>query len=270
MIKRSPLNCKFWDFRGLGQNLPNSSRHYWNQESVLIKNQFFSKFESLFGVTRRNSFVLFHLNFIYFGHKEPIKVQIFRLPNARKKINQIPYVIFQATSQFLFKFCITFSVKTIIPLTFSSWNICFGQKKPMKVQFFRLLSALIKVQPIPDAIFETTRPGFIQIFFSVMKDNFSVFLQLKPCTLWTKTGQRKEIFRLLSAWVKIHQISLVIYETTSQFFLRTLYHPLVSWEITVLYFSAETLYDLDKKKTIKMQNFKLWLLTWNFTKFVIW
>ena len=188
-----------------------------------------------------------------------------------RKLTKLLTSFFKPRVSFSLNFASTFSVKTIIPLTFSSWNIWFGQKKPMKVQFFRLLSALIKVQPIPDAIFETTRPGFIQIFFSVMKDNFSVFLQLKPCTLWTKTGQRKEIFRLLSAWVKIHQISLVIYETTSQFFLRTLYHPLVSWEITVLYFLAETLYDLDKKKTIiKMQNFKLWLLTWNFTKFVIW
>ena len=38
---------------------------------------------------------------------DPIKVQIFRLSTARMKINQIPYVIFQATSQFMFKFCNT-------------------------------------------------------------------------------------------------------------------------------------------------------------------
>ena len=39
-----------------------------------------------------------------------------------------------------------------------------------------------------------------------MKDNSSVFLYLKPCILWTKRTHRKEIFRLLSDWVKIHQI----------------------------------------------------------------
>ena len=33
---------------------------------------------------------------------EPIKVQIFRPSTARVKINQISYVIFQATSQFSF------------------------------------------------------------------------------------------------------------------------------------------------------------------------
>ena len=52
----------------------------------------------------------------------------------------------------------------IIPLKFSNWNIlCFGQKELINVPFFRHLSALIKVNPIPHAIFQTTRSGFIQI-----------------------------------------------------------------------------------------------------------
>ena len=51
-----------------------------------------------------------------------------------------------------------------IPLKFSSWNIiCFGQKELLNVQFFRFLSALMKVHPIPHAIFETKRSGFIHI-----------------------------------------------------------------------------------------------------------
>ena len=43
---------------------------------------------------------------------------------------------------------------------------------------FRILGAILKVHPIPHAIFETTKSGFIQIlhhWFSVMKDNSSVF-----------------------------------------------------------------------------------------------
>ena len=52
----------------------------------------------------------------------------------------------------------------MIPMKFSSWSIiCFGQKEPISVQFFRLLSALMKVHPSSHAIFETTRLGFIQI-----------------------------------------------------------------------------------------------------------
>ena len=62
---------------------------------------------SLFSVMRHNTSALFHLKFICFGQEEPIKVQIFSLSTAHMKINQIPYVIFQATSQFSFKFCIT-------------------------------------------------------------------------------------------------------------------------------------------------------------------
>ena len=54
----------------------------------------------------------------------------------------------------------------IIPTKFYSWRITwFGQKESIKVQFFRLLSALMKVHPIPRAIFETTRSGFIKIFY---------------------------------------------------------------------------------------------------------
>ena len=46
----------------------------------------------------------------------------------------------------------------------SSWNITFFvQNEPITVQFFRLLSALIKLHPITNAIFEKTRSRFIQI-----------------------------------------------------------------------------------------------------------
>ena len=68
---------------------------------------FSSNFASLFSVMKRNTSVFFHLNLICFGQKDPIRVEIFRLSTVRMKINAIPYVIFQATSQFSFKFCIT-------------------------------------------------------------------------------------------------------------------------------------------------------------------
>ena len=58
---------------------------------------FSSNFASLFCVMRHNSS----------GQTDSIEVQIFGLSTARMKINQIPYVIFQATSQFSFKLCNT-------------------------------------------------------------------------------------------------------------------------------------------------------------------
>ena len=60
------------------------------------------------------------------------------------KINQIPYVIFQATSQF----------ETLY---------ASERKSTFNVQFFRLFSALRKVYPIPHAIFETARSVSLKI-----------------------------------------------------------------------------------------------------------
>ena len=93
-------------------------------------------------------------------------MQSFNLSTARMKIKQISYVIFQARSQSFFKFCITLQCHDIT--SFSEifqlkHAIYFGQKEPVKVQFFRLLSALVKVHPIPHATFETLGSGFIQI-----------------------------------------------------------------------------------------------------------
>ena len=66
-----------------------------------------SNFASLFSVMRHNSSVLFLLNLYTLCKKVALEVQISRLSTVCMKINQIPYFIFQATSQFYLKFCIT-------------------------------------------------------------------------------------------------------------------------------------------------------------------
>ena len=89
----------------------------------------------------------------------------------------------------------------IIPMKFSSWNICFRQKEPIRVQFFRLLNALVKVHPISHAIFENTRSGFIHIlhYCSVLWKIIPLyFCSTNLVLLWTKRAHRKEIFRF---WV---------------------------------------------------------------------
>ena len=91
-------------------------------------------------------------------------MQIFRLSTTRMKTKQIAYVIFQATSHFSFKFCITFQCHDAkFPWNFLAELLRFGQKEPIEVQILRLLCALTKVYPIPHANFETTRSRFIQI-----------------------------------------------------------------------------------------------------------
>ena len=44
--------------------------------------------------------------------------------------------------------------------------------------------------------------------------------ELKSYILCTKRAHRSKIFRLLSGWVKIHEIPHVMRETTSQFFFK--------------------------------------------------
>ena len=93
-------------------------------------------------------------------------MQIIRLSTARMQINQIPYVIFQATSQFSFKFYITLQChNTKFLWNFLAGLLCFGQKEPIKVQILTLLCVLMRVHPIPHARFQTTRSRFIQILY---------------------------------------------------------------------------------------------------------
>ena len=52
-----------------------------------------------------------------------------------------------------------------------------------------------------------------------MKDNSSVFSQLKPQIRWTKIAHRSGIFGFLSGLAKIQKTLHVIFETTSHFCL---------------------------------------------------
>ena len=63
--------------------------------------------------------------------------------------------------------------------------MCLGLKDPIKVQFFRLLSTLLKVHLIPHVIFETTRSGFrfIQILH-----HCSLSLIITPLYFLTQTS----------------------------------------------------------------------------------
>ena len=113
----------------------------------------------------------------------------------------------------------------IIFLKFSSWNIvCFGQKQPMKVHFFRVLSALMSL-PKSSCHFWNYKVRVYSNFallFSVMKNNSSVFFLARTLhtILWTKVVHWCEIFRLLSVCVKIHQLPYVTFENKSQFFFK--------------------------------------------------
>ena len=141
---------------------------------------FSSNFTSLSTFMGDNSSVPFYVKLYMLSTKGTHQVQIFSQLLVLKLSKFL--VIFQATSQF--------------PL-----QLRFGQKKVIKVQIFKFLSALMKVHPIPHASFETTRSRFTQILH-----HYSLYFLSQPLIVWTKIAHRSEIFRLLRGWVKIHQI----------------------------------------------------------------
>ena len=90
----------------------------------------------------------------------------------------------------------------MISIKCSSWNIiCFRQKEPIKVPFFRLLKALMKVHPIPHTIFETTRSGFIQTLHH-RSVSWKITLLYFCCSNFIYFGQKETIEKKFSDfWV---------------------------------------------------------------------
>ena len=94
----------------------------------------------------------------------------------------------------------------IIPLYFLSLRIiCFGQKQPIKVQIFEIFECSDQNLLNSSSQFWTSQFLFkLCIFFTVITRNSPVNFK----------------FQLLSALVKICQILHVIFQTTSQFFIK--------------------------------------------------
>ena len=104
----------------------------------------------------------------------------------KSKLNQTPYVIFQAMSQFPFKFCITFQChNTKFLWNFQAELLHFGQKEPIKVQILTLSCALMKVHPITHTSFETTRSRFIQILHHCSGSSMIIPLYFFSSNLYT-------------------------------------------------------------------------------------
>ena len=84
MDKKSPSKQNFLTFERLDRNSTNSSCHISNHKSVFLK---FLHHSSLpWEITL---LYFFSWNFVWFGQKEPIKVQNFRLSTAHVKFHQI-------------------------------------------------------------------------------------------------------------------------------------------------------------------------------------
>ena len=86
---------------------------------------------------------------------------------------------------------------------------------------------------------------------------------------WQKKPHWSEICGLLSGWVKIYQIPYVIFGIKSSFFLQTLHHYSVLWDITLLCFLSYFLYGLDKRIRSKCKFSDFQLLASKLTKFLL-
>ena len=97
------------------------------------------------------------------------------------KIFQIPHVIFQTTSQFFFKFCMTLLSWNILLCTFLGQTLYTLHKRDQsKCKFFRLFGAQIKIHQIL-VIFET-KNKFLFKFCTILIVHIAVSNSLKNTT----------------------------------------------------------------------------------------
>ena len=97
-INGSHQSPNFETFECSSENLPNSSCHFPSNQSVFLDVLHYSP------VPRKITPLYFFGSNIYFGQKEPIKVQILRLLSARFKVLQTSHVNIETKNQVLSNF----------------------------------------------------------------------------------------------------------------------------------------------------------------------
>ena len=113
-----------------------------------VQVSFSSNVASIFSVIKHNSSILFFCsNIIYFGQKQPIKVQIFEifkcsgenLPNSSRQF-------LEAQASFPSNFIsILSSIKHNSSVLFKLKHYIFGQKELIKCKFLRLPKVWVKI-----------------------------------------------------------------------------------------------------------------------------
>ena len=76
--------------------------------------------------------------------RSPLKCKFLRFSSAHVKIHQIPHAIFETTSQFSYRCCISNQChQAKLSYTFFSWKtMYFIQRKPIKMQIFEIFECL--------------------------------------------------------------------------------------------------------------------------------
>ena len=142
-----------------------------------------------------------------------------------------------------------------IPLELSSWIIMLWTKRAHQNTSFYTFVCFNEISPNSSCQFWNHQVKVYSNFtslFNVMKDNSSVFFLAQTFIRWTKSN-----FQTLEWLGKKSPNTYVMFETTSQFFLKTLHHSSASWEITLLYFFSRNCTWFGQKDPIKVQNIRL-------------
>ena len=120
MTNNFPVNFKLIHFLTLDKRIPSKYRFrdfqvlWWKFPKFLmsflkVQISFPSNFASLFSAIKHNSSALFLTQALHTLVKDsPLKCKFLRFSSAWVKTHQSPHVNFEATSQFLFQFCIFF------------------------------------------------------------------------------------------------------------------------------------------------------------------
>ena len=118
-----------------------------------------------------------------------MKVPILRLLSVLVKICQIPHVIFQTTTQFSIKFCITLQrheIQLICTFLAQTYHFFFLDFQVLGSKFVKFLMSILKRQVNSSSTFAS--------FFIAMTHNFYVNFKLKHFLLWIKRSHQSPNF----------------------------------------------------------------------------
>ena len=143
---------------------------------------------------RHNSSVSFHLKLYMLWTTQTCQSVSFRLATTFMKMNQSPYVIFQTTSQFFFKYCIARQCHDIILVSnfLAQTLYTLVKRSPLNTNF-ETFECWVETRQIRHANFQSA--SFLLKFFSVMTYNSFVLFWLEYNILPTKLAHQSANFQ---------------------------------------------------------------------------
>ena len=151
------------------------------------------------------------------------------------KICQILHVIFESTNQFFFKICINIQYH-------QTWLLCIFELKryiPLKFNFSKFSSFLVKLRQIPHVSFEHSSSNFAS-FFNVRTYGTPGDFKLIHFLLWIKGPHQSPNFKIFECSGENLPNSSCHFPNHKSVFLQILHHSSVSWNNSFAIFFSST------------------------------